>query len=91
MTKSYTNKFELNTLELALLFLILGSCLLYFSVNVYWVADQFGIHLATGTLRKLIDAVGSGSSLAGAYAAIAGITIPAWAAAAIGAMGETAA
>ena len=34
MTKSYTNKFELNTLELALLFLILGSCLLYFSVNV---------------------------------------------------------
>ncbi|WP_251905342.1 class IIc cyclic bacteriocin [Lactobacillus paragasseri] len=75
----------------ALLFLILGSCLLYFSVNVYWVADQFGIHLATGTLRKLIDAVGSGSSLAGAYAAIAGITIPAWAAAAIGAMGATAA
>lgn len=91
MTKSYTNKFELNTLELALLFLILGSCLLYFSVNVYWVADQFGIHLATGTLRKLIDAVGSGSSLAGAYAAIARITIPAWAAAAIGAMGATAA
>ena len=55
------------------------------------MADQFGIHLATGTLRKLIDAVGSGSSLAGAYAAIAGITIPAWAAAAIGAMGATAA
>lgn len=52
MTKSYTNKFELNTLELALLFLILGSCLLYFSVNVYWVADQFGIHLATGTLEN---------------------------------------
>ncbi len=83
--------FNLILQSTALLFLILGSCLLYFSVNVYWVADQFGIHLATGTLRKLIDAVGSGSSLAGAYAAIAGITIPAWAAAAIGAMGATAA
>lgn len=59
--------------------------------NVYWVAAQFGIHLAGPKLQRIIDMVANGSTLGTAFAAIAGVTLPAWALAAAGAMGATAA
>ena len=65
--------------------LMIGGC------HVYWILNKLGIHLANDVMQNIIDAVSSGAGLGTAFATIAGITLPAWALAAAGALGATAA
>lgn len=91
MVTKYGRNLGLSKVELFVIWAVLVVALLLATANVYWIADQFGIHLATGTARKLLDAMASGASLGTAFAAILGVTLPAWALAAAGALGATAA
>ena len=91
MVTKYGRNLGLSKVELFAIWAVLVVALLLATANVYWIADQFGIHLATGTARKLLDAMASGASLGTAFAAILGVTLPAWALAAAGALGATAA
>lgn len=91
MVTKYGRNLGLSKVELFAIWAVLVVALLLATANIYWIADQFGIHLATGTARKLLDAMASGASLGTAFAAILGVTLPAWALAAAGALGATAA
>lgn len=83
---------NLSKLEnLTLLSAITGITLAFGMCNIYWILNKLGIHLASDTLQNILDSVSAGSSLSTAFAAIAGITLPAWAIAAAGALGATAA
>ena len=81
------NKFEKGTLlgAIASVGLMIGGC------HVYWILNKLGIHLANDVMQNIIDAVSSGAGVGTAFATIAGITLPAWALAAAGALGATAA
>ncbi|MHC6159412.1 class IIc cyclic bacteriocin [Lactobacillus delbrueckii] len=91
MVTKYGRNLGLSKVELFAIWAVLVVALLLATVNIYWIADQFGIHLATGTTRKLLDAVSAGASLGTAFATVLGVTLPAWAVAAAGAVGVTAA
>lgn len=88
ISKSFAgvNKFEKMVLAIFAMGLMLVA-----TVNVVWIAEQFGINLAPGLLGSIVDAMSAGSSLGTAFATIVGVTLPGWALAAAGAMGATAA
>lgn len=55
--------------------------------NIYFIANKLGITLAPGWYQNMVDWVTSGGTIAGAFAAIAGITVPAWLSAVVAGFG----
>ena len=92
MINAVKNNLFLNKFEKTSLIGVMSSAAVFIGMcNVYWVLNKCGIHLASGTVQDIIDAVAAGTSLSTAFAAIAGITLPAWAVAGAAALGATAA
>ncbi|KRK80408.1 class IIc cyclic bacteriocin [Companilactobacillus nodensis] len=91
MKNNLSVKYVLNKYEIATIvsFVLLG--LMLTTVHVIWIAGLFGIHLDNSLESKLVSGILNGGSAAGVFAAMLGITLPAWAAAAATAMGATAA
>jgi hypothetical protein len=59
--------------------------------NIYFIAGKLGITLAPEWYQDIVDWVSAGGTIAGAFAAILGVTVPAWLAAAAAAFGVTSA
>lgn len=79
MKENVSLSFNLNKTEKAFLFsLIVSVGILIAAGNVYWICGKFGIQLAPGWYRDIVDFVSSGGSIVDAFAMIAGITLPAW-------------
>lgn len=91
MLSAYRSKFGLNKFEVTVLMIISLFILLFATVNIVWIAKQFGVHLTTSLTQKALDLLSAGSSLGTVAAAVLGVTLPAWAVAAAGALGGTAA
>lgn len=72
-------------------FVVLSLLLMVFRSNVEWIMSQFGYHLSHNTITSIIHYAEGGGGVVGAFAAIAGITLPAWAGAAVAALGAGAA
>lgn len=64
---------------LALAFLIMP--------NIYFVAGKLGITLAPELYQEIVNWVSAGGTISGAFAAVLGVTVPAWLAAAAAAFG----
>jgi len=82
---------NLNKFEKLVLTVFAVGVMLFATVNIVWLANQFGISIGNSTINKILDAMANGSSLGTAFAAIVGVTLPAWALAAAAALGATAA
>lgn len=67
--------------------IILPLLLLFATTNIYWVANKFGIRLATDEYQALIEFVAQGGTLVQGFSAIAGLTLPAWVGTAVLAFG----
>lgn len=73
------SEFGLNKIEKAFLFSLLVSVVTIVAVgNIYWVCGKFGIELAPGWYQDIVDFVSSGGTIVEAFAAVAGVTLPAW-------------
>lgn len=75
---------------------ILGNCisialLVALIPNIYFIADKMGIQLAPQWYQDLVNWVSAGGSLTTGFAAILGVTVPAWIAEAAAAFGICAA
>ncbi|MFX3660187.1 MAG: class IIc cyclic bacteriocin [Ectobacillus sp.] len=90
-TGMVTGTLGMNKFEKILLASMVVIAILCTTVSVVWLAREFGIHLTTSKMNKILDALANGASLGTAFAIIAGVTLPAWALAAAGALGATAA
>ncbi|MFO3666548.1 class IIc cyclic bacteriocin [Anaerococcus kampingiae] len=80
MTNKMTIKKTLKTVFFLALALILMP-------NIYFIANKLGITLAPGWYQNMVDWVSSGGTIAGAFAAIAGVTVPAWLSVAVAGFG----
>ena len=81
------NKLEKTAFLSLICTLALGVCL----CNITWVLKQMGINVGTNVINTIMDSAAAGSTMSGAIALILGVTVPAWAAAAAGAVCTTAA
>lgn len=50
--------------------------------NIYFIAGELGITLAPEWYQDMVNWVSAGGTITGAFAAILGVTVPAWLAAA---------
>ncbi|CAM3259422.1 MULTISPECIES: class IIc cyclic bacteriocin [Lactiplantibacillus] len=91
MLSAYRSRLGLNKFEVTILMIISLFILLFATVNIVWIAKQFGVHLTTKLTQKALDLLSSGASLGTVAAVILGVTLPGWAVAAAGALGGTAA
>lgn len=71
----------------------IGAAVLVLAVmpHIYFIANQFGITLAPHWYQTAIDWVSSGGTVAGFFAVMFGITVPAWLAAVAAGFGVTSA
>lgn len=91
MITTYCRKLGLSKFEVTVLAIISLIILLFATVNIVWIARQFGVHLSGKLMQKALDALSSGSSLVTVASMILGVTLPAWAVAIAAALGGTAA
>lgn len=79
MLTSLTKSMEVEKRENAVIKTALIAAVSIFAVaNVYQICDLLGITLAPDWYRKIVDIVSNGGGVAAAFAAVAGITLPAW-------------
>ncbi|EIW14922.1 cyclic bacteriocin, class V [Lactiplantibacillus pentosus KCA1] len=91
MVLNLKERLQLNRIEAVVLVALFAAVLLFATVNIVWLANKFGVHLTNHLTNSILNAVSNGSSLGSAFAVIAGVTLPGWAVAAVGALGATAA
>lgn len=83
---------SLNKAEKSAIFTIMCTLTVAFGVcNITWICKQFGLNIGTNVINTIIDSMTAGATLSQAFAMIVGFTLPAWAAAAAGALATTAA
>lgn len=68
------NKFE----KISLNTLAATGALVFATGHVTFICNLFGIQLDAGLLKQITDIISAGGSIASAFAAIFGITIPGW-------------
>lgn len=84
-----SHRVDINKTEKLLLFVITIAILMVFAPNVTWVLEQFGISVGNDVVNQIISYIDGGGTLLQGFALIAGITLPAWVGAFIGAATAT--
>lgn len=79
MVAKITKHFGLGTSEKAMAkALILTAATIFALANVYAICDLLGITIAPDWYVKIVNILKNGGGVAAAFAAVAGITLPAW-------------
>ena len=82
------NKKTSTTLQTMLFVIVaIAFCLIIAQPQIYFVANALGIQLAPDWYQAIVDWISSGGTIAGAFAAVLGITLPAWLTAAVAGLG----
>lgn len=79
MLKKLTKHYGVEKSEMAMAKVIIIAAATVFAVaNVYAICDLLGITLAPNWYVKIVNILRDGGGVTAAFAAVAGITLPAW-------------
>lgn len=80
---------SINTVEKVIMAAVIVGVMLIASPEIIYIGKALGINISNDTMTQLIDSVNAGNSIAGAFAVVLGVTVPAWASAAAAAFATT--
>lgn len=87
---SVTNAVKsINTVEKFVIGAVMVGIMLVATPEIIYVGKAMGIEISNDVMTQLIDSVNAGNTLAGAFALVLGVTVPAWASAAAAAFATT--